>query len=371
MSVAEPSLSPLRVGVVGLGYAGRVHLEGYQQLSNVHVIALADADPQRLTSFGEKYGVPHLYQDVRELIARDDLHAISVGTPNFLHAPIAIAALESGKHVLCEKPLARSGPEAETMVQAAIKAERVLKVVFNHRARPDVEALKRHILSGALGRVYHAKAYWLRRSGIPGLDSWFANKEMSGGGPLIDLGVHVLDMALHLLNEPRVLTVSAATYAELGSRGRGSSSHSTKMRVDTAFEVEDLATAFMRLENNATLTLETSWATYRPANDAFGVILYGTEGGAEIKVIDYVHEDTLRIYTDVAGLPADVAPQLPRRGEYGHEKVVREFVDLIRHSDWSAHVGRDGLYRTQIIDACYASALQGREIRFNEATVAK
>lgn len=360
-------IEPLRVGVVGLGWAGRTHVESFLRLPDVRLIGLADPDGDRLSAAGQAYGVSHLYSDYEPLVSRDDVDAISVATPNFLHAPVAIAALNKGKHVLCEKPMARTGPEAEAMVDAALKAGRVLQVAFNHRARADVQALKRHVDSGGLGRIYYANAYWLRRSGIPGLGSWFTNKQMSGGGPLIDLGIHVLDMALFLLGEPRAVTVSAATYAELGPRGRGASG-SKKMDVGTAFEVEDLASAFIRLANGATLTLETSWATHRKVGDEFGVTLYGTEGGAEIKITNYDRQDTLRIYTDLAGLPTDLIPNLPTGEKHGHRQVVSEFVHTIRNGDWSAHIGRDGLHRTRIIDACYASALAGHEVLINETS---
>src|SRR5690606_33761786 len=136
-----------------------------------------------------------------------------------------------GRHVLSEKPLARSGDEAKTMVDAAVRAGRVLQTAFNHRRRDDVEVLKHQIDAGQLGKVYYAKAHWLRRNGIPGMGSWFTNREMSGGGPLIDLGVHILDMAMYLLGEPRVLTVSASTFAELGPRGLGGSPYSDKQMV--------------------------------------------------------------------------------------------------------------------------------------------
>jgi predicted dehydrogenase len=369
MPVAFPPSQTMRVGVVGLGWAGHAHLDAYSQLPYCQVIALADPDDERLHRTGETYGITDLYPDYQTLVGRTDIDAVSVTVPNFLHAPVAIAALTSGKHVLCEKPLARSGPEGETMVEAASKAGRVLKVVFNHRARPDVAALKAFMQSGGLGRVYRANAYWLRRNGIPGLGSWFTNKEMAGGGPLIDLGVHVLDMALYLLDEPEIVSVSATTYSELGPRGRGGSG-ADKMMVGSDFQVEDLATAFMRLSDGATLTLETSWATYRRSDDEFGVLLYGTEGGAEIRVANYVRENTLRIYLDVADLPTDLAPHLPRTGGYGHAQVVREFVEVVQGDDWSSQDGRDALYRSKIIDACYLSALQGREIRLADLSKA-
>lgn len=363
MSVERETTRPLRVGVIGLGWAGRTHLNAYAQQPNVEVIGLAGLEADQLVRLGEMHRIPHLYPDYQDLITRDDIDAISVCVPNYLHAPVAIAALESGKHVLCEKPLARTGSEAEAMVRAAIEAGRVLKVAFNHRARGDVQVLKRYLDEGHLGRIYHLKASWMRRRGIPGLGSWFTSKEMAGGGPLIDLGVHVLDLALYLLDEPRVATVSAATHAELGPRGRGFRVDD-KMRTGSGYEVEDLATAFLRLADGATLVLEASWAVHGSAGDDFGVMLYGTEGGAEIKVVEYSWQDTLRIYTDVAGVPTELRPDLPQ-GE-GHVAVVRDFIAAIRSGDWSAHVGRDGLHRARIIDACYASAREGREVVLEE-----
>jgi predicted dehydrogenase len=236
--------------------------------------------------------------------------------------------------------LARSAAEAEPMVAAAEKYDRVLHTAFNHRERGDVKLLRRLIEQGNLGRIYHAKASWMRRRGVPGSGSWFTSKHMAGGGPLIDLGVHVLDIALHLLGEPEVLAVSAATYP---------------------FEVEDLATAFVRLAGGITLLLEASWATHGSAGDDFGVTLFGTEGGAEMAVKNYATADTLRIFTDVAGAPAEVRPQVPA-GE-GHRAVVRTFVETIASGDWSGHRGDAGLHRTRVVDACYRSAASGEEVR--------
>ncbi len=350
----------LRVGVVGLGFAGQTHLKSYQQIPGVEVVAIAGKEPDLLQKVGDEAGVPHRYSDWEDLVARDDLDAISVGTPTFLHAPVAIAALESGRHVLSEKPLARNSAEAEAMVAASVKADRVLHTAFNHRRRGDVATLKKHIDTGSLGRIYYAKASWFRRSGIPGLGSWFTNKDMSGGGPLIDLGVHVLDMALHLLGEPEVLSVSAATYAELGPKGRGGSLFSAKQHVNSAYEVEDIATAFLRLADGGTLLLETSWAGYNGTGDSFGVTLFGSDGGAQIDVRNYAQEDTLRIFTDIADTPAEIRPEV-RRGE-GHLAVVRSFVETVRSGEWDNQHGEEGLSRTRVIDACYASALAGHEV---------
>lgn len=357
----------LRVGVVGLGFGGETHLKAYKQLPNVEVVGLAGLEEDRLAYLGNTYEVPHLYRHYEDLLARDDLDAVSIGVPNYLHAPVALAALEGGRHVLCEKPLARTGEEAQRMVEAALKAHRVLYTVFNQRAHHAVHVLKQAIDEGRLGRIYYAKAYWMRRRGIPGLGSWFVNKEMAGGGPLIDLGVHMLDMALYLLGEPEVLTASASTYAELGRSGQGVNVNDKKSGAGHAFEVEDLATAFLRLSTGATLHLETSWATHSSYGDDMGVVLYGTEGGAEIGVKHYNWNDVLHIYTDIAGAPSDIRPRVS--GGKSHFEVVAAFVEAIRGGNWSAYTGVEGLKRARVIDACYASAQQGREVIVNNDVI--
>jgi predicted dehydrogenase len=354
----------LRVGVIGLGFAGTAALMGFGQLPEVEVVALAGQEEERLAELGAAHGIPNLVHDYRDLLELD-LDAVSVAAPNSLHAPIVIGALDRGFHVLCEKPLARSAAEAELMVEAANRNDRVLDVVFSHRRRGDVQVVKETVDAGKLGDVYYAKAWWMRRRGIPGLGSWFVSKDTAGGGCLIDLGVHVLDMSLYLLGEPEVLTVSASTFDELGRRGIGFSPRSRKTGSGNAFEVEDLATAFLRLSNGATLQLETSWATHSSWQDDYGVALYGTEAGAEIKVNNYATMDTLRIYTNLDGEPVEIEPELAPMSF--HAGVVRDFVDHVLGGDWGRHRGTEGLRYARIIDACYRSAAEGRELALDGA----
>jgi predicted dehydrogenase len=352
----------LRVGVVGMGWAGETHLKAYLQVPGVEVVAVADPREDRLAQLKNAYNLPGIYADYRELIERDDLDIISVATPNYLHEPVAVLALQSGKHVLCEKPLARTVAEGEAMVKAAIECDRVLEVAFNHRQRGDVQVLKQYIDSGGLGRIYNARAYWMRRTGIPGMGGWFTSKEQAGGGPLIDLGVHVLDMALYLMGEPEVEAVSGMTYAELGPRGRGSRGDRTGAG---SYEVEDLATAFIRLKGGVTLLLEASWAVYGRHGDDFGVILHGTDGGADIDIVQYSWENTLTLYTDTADVPATVRPRVVRGP--GHLGVVENFITTVRDGNWEAYRGYEGLRRTQIIEAIYRSAQAGRELALVDA----
>jgi predicted dehydrogenase len=358
------SVEPLRAGVVGLGYAGEQHLKNFARVPGVEPVALAGLERDRLRELGGSYGVQDLYTSWEDLASRDDLDIISIGAPNHLHAPIAVAALEGGRHVLCEKPLARNGAEAQQIVDAARAADRAVHIAFTQRERGDVQALKRHVDEGNLGRIYHAKATWMRRNGIPGMGGWFTSKELAGGGPLIDLGVHMIDMALYLMGEPRVESVSCATYAELGPQGRGGWAGAGLMTGEKPYEVEDLAAAFIRLSGGATLNLEAGWAVYRELSDDFGVTLYGTDGGAEMKVKNYGTSDTVRIFTDVAGVPAVVTPEIEPRE--GHLAVVRCFVETIQSGKWEGQHGEDGLDRARIIDACYASALRNREVSMEE-----
>jgi predicted dehydrogenase len=349
----------LRIGVVGLGWAGRTNLEAFQRQPDAEVVAISDANTEALQAAGDKYGITELYTDYTDLIERDDIDAIATATPNFLHPDVVIAAVESGKHALTEKPLAHTLEAAERMVAAATKHNRVLMMVHNQRYYGDVQTLKTYIDEGNVGRIYHAKAHWMRRAGIPGGGGWFSQKDKSGGGPLIDLGIHVLDMAMYLMGDPEPLSVTAASYAEHGRRGSGF--RSTQIE-DAKHDVEDFVTAFVRFEGGVTLTLDVSWTVYARYGDDFGVAVYGTTGGGEVDIRQYKRKDSLRLFTDAGGVPAVVTPKLPDGA--GHGQVARNFLDAIQSGDWANEHGQSALKRTRIVDAIYRSAAEGGEIRF-------
>ncbi|GAA4617505.1 Gfo/Idh/MocA family protein [Saccharopolyspora hordei] len=356
-------MSPIRVGVVGIGWAGQQHLAAYQNIPDVEIVAIAGKEQELLHSLGEQYGAKLLFESWEKLLEVPDLDAVSIAVPTFLHAPIAIAALKRGLHVLSEKPLARNAVEGQQMVDAARSAGRVLDVVFNHRLRGDIQVLSDIIRRGELGRPYYAKASWMRRRGIPMLGSWFTNREMAGGGPLADIGVHVLDYSLFLLGEPRVVSVNAVTYSELGPRGIGGMKWETAEQTASAYEVEDFAAAFLRLEGGGTLVLETSWAAFRSPDDLIDFSVLGTEGGAELKAVGATKKlvGDLHVYRDVDGEIADYQPTAePGRA---HAGVVENFVRVLRDpAEWSANDGSLALTRARVIDACYQSAAENREI---------
>jgi predicted dehydrogenase len=363
MTAIAPQSGPrLRAAVIGLGWAGQQHLDGYHRAGGVDLVGLAGMEPDHLQRLGDQYGIEHRFADWADLIANVELDVVSVCTPPSLHAPIAIAALEAGIHVLSEKPMALDSISARQMVDAAKASGRILDVSFNHRRKAEVAAVKDLIDRGLLGRIYYAKAGWMRHAGIPGLGSWFTRKATSGGGPMMDIGVHMLDMALHLMGEPTVQSVTAATYAEFGPRGRGGAPWGVTPKTGgdgtVTFEVEDLATAFVRMNDGGTLLLESSWAQGIGHDDMY-VTLFGTEGGAEITWNRPGPQ--LRAWTQVEGVDAVLEPRIGANG--GHAEAIADFVAAVRAGDPTVRQGEDALTRALIVDAAYRSAGDGAEVR--------
>ncbi len=354
------------VGVIGCGI-GKWHIEGYRKDPRADIIALSGLDTDRCTEIATECNVPNLYEDYHLLLERADVQAVSIAVPNFLHVPVGLDAVAAGKHVLMEKPLARNEAEGAQLVRAADEAGLILGMAFNRRARSDMEVLKAHIDRGGLGRIYHAKAFWRRRSGIPGMGTWFTSKDRAGGGPLIDLGVHVLDMVLWAMGEPEIVSVSGATYAELGPKGLGSwTGNRFRDVASNGFEVEDLGVGFLRTSDGATIFLEASWTAHTSDTDEFGIYLLGDNGGAELHVKDYETSNTLRLFSTIDGVPFDSVPRLPSKPPgAGHAEIISTFLDAIIDGHAMSPSGEEGLSRTRILDAIYRSSQEGREIELS------
>lgn len=353
----------IKAAVIGLG-VGMAHAKGYLACPDAELIAICDIDPVRLKERGDLLGLPDAkrFTDYKDVFALPDLDVVSIALPNHLHAPVAIDAFHAGKHVLSEKPLARSAEEAKTMVVESKACDRQLMVCFNYRFREDTRWLMDMRKAGKYGDIYYARAGWLRNVGIPGAGGWFTTKSKSGGGPLIDLGVHILDLTLWLMGYPRAVAVSGSTFAKFGPRGL----KSWGKGASGTFDVEDLAAGFVRFENGASLQIETSWGSQtRPGRDDYFVTLYGSEGGSEMYVANYTDRDTLSFYTEECGQPALVKPAIINRAG-GHELVVRHFVNCILNDLPVESTGEQGVALMQIIDALYQSAATGREIRLDE-----
>jgi predicted dehydrogenase len=361
-------MEQVRVGIIGCGI-GLFHIEGYDLEPRAKVVALAGLDEERCASLVQKFNIPLRYRDYQDLLDNPDIDAVSVCVPNFLHAEVAIAALRAGKHVLVEKPLARTAAEGEEILRVAKDVDRIVGIVFNKRHRADFEYVGELARSGYLGDIYYAKAYWMRRSGIPGLGSWFTSKELAGGGPLIDLGVHMIDASLWALGNPELSTVSASTFAKIGPQGKGNWPRGRFKAVEgSVYEVEDLASAFIRTASGATLQLEVSWAAYCKETDEFGLELMGDKGGARVHVKDYAKEGDVTLFSDLNGSRVETKPRIYEQHEHG--RVISQFVDSILLGVPMSPSGEEGLDRIRVIDAIYASAEAQREVVFaTEAVV--
>jgi predicted dehydrogenase len=255
--------TPIKVGVIGAG-VGRLHLLGYRALGDaVEITALCDSNQERLIKTADEFDIPLRFTDIDQLVSSDEIDAVSVALPNHLHTPVATAALETGHHVLCEKPLAENVEAAQSLVEAVETAKTKFMMCFNRRYRRDVQWMKQLVDTGKLGQIYQVNAGWVRETGIPS-GGWFGSKAMSGGGPLIDLGVHVLDAVMWLLNHPAPLTVSGNVQANFGPRNRKQWDQWGQPDPTRPFDVEDSATAFIRLRGVHTHSRELSacWTVY-------------------------------------------------------------------------------------------------------------
>ncbi len=331
-----------KVGVIGLGL-GQAHLAGYLKNEKVEVIGLADLDTGLVERTASEHDVPHAVSDYRDLFALGpDL--VSVCLPNFLHAPVTIDILDAGVHVLCEKPMALNAVQARDMVAAARRNGRYLMIALNNRFRTETQILKKLVEQDVLGDIYYAKTGWLRRSGIPGPGTWFTRKSQAGGGPLIDLGVHMIDLTRWLMGNPRPASVAGATFSRLSDA------------VEGVFDVEDLAAAFIRFEGGITLVAETSWASHVPSEGSY-VKLMGTRGGAEITGND------LTVYTDLHGEQVDITPAYaPREWSDCIAAEIAHFVDCIRAGRTPMSTGEQGVEIMQILDGIYESASENRMV---------
>jgi len=302
-----------RAGIIGAGFiAVRGHIPAYQRLPNVRLEAICDVDGQRAANVAAQFGIPRVFTDYRTMLHEANLDLVSVCGPNVLHAPMTIAALEAGCHVICEKPMAVTPAQAEAMVAAAERTGRGLTVGLHLRYEPHTVVLKALAEAGVLGHVYYARATMWRRSGIPGYGSWFTNRDLAGAGTVMDIGVHVLDLTLHILGFPQPLAVSAITGAYFGPRREGLGWWGSDIVGEgpARCDVEDNAVAFIRLADGAALTLEVSWASHVRPEERYQFL--GTEGGADIAPEMYGRERRLHVYRQEYGQAVDITPELPQ-----------------------------------------------------------
>jgi predicted dehydrogenase len=344
-------MGKLRAAVIGLGM-GRNHVAGYQSHPDAEVVGVCDIDRARLEEIGGKYGVSARYTDYRAMLEDLAPDIVSVAVPNHLHAQLTVDALRAGAHVLCEKPMAMSAREAREMLDAAGRARRRIMINFSYRFSAQSQALKAEVDRGTFGDFYFGRTTWHRRRGIPGFGGWFGRKELSGGGPLIDLGVHRLDLALWLMGHPRADWVLARSYDRLGSARAAAEGKS--------FNVEDLAAGFVTFRNGAALEVEASWAAHVGEAELMETRLLGTKAGLVQRNLRGEYAFEAYAYTERDGTLYDMAlAALPERAATAYWV----FADCIAKGLPPPATGEEGLAVMQILDAVYASARTGEPVR--------
>jgi predicted dehydrogenase len=340
---------PLHVGVIGLGM-GRYHLERYQNVRQAKVEAICDSNVDLAHRTAKEFSVPQVFTSFDEFLANADIDAVSIVVPNFLHKEMTLACLEKGWHILCEKPMAMNTAEALEMQAKVQESGRKFMIHFNQRFRPEHQYFKKVVASGELGPVYYATAGWRRMRYIPGLGGWFTQKKFSGGGPLIDLGVHMLDLTRWIIGRPKVTTVSGSTFGEIGAR--------IARAEGKAFDVEDLASALIRFDNGTTLHLEVSWALNFERREKIFLELSGPAGG--LSSISYAgKEKEISIFREQDGVLTQTEPiSYPTT----FASAQQHFIDCILNDTEPDANAEDGVEIMRILDAIYQSAHEHREV---------
>lgn len=349
------------IGIIGAGAIARVHAQGISDAGG-QLVGFCDPDEAKAVDAATTFGVKS-WTKRDEMFSCDEVTAVVVAVPNVLHAPLAIAALDAGRHVLLEKPMAMNVAECAEIVAARDRAQRVLQVGFVCRFAATVLAARRHIEAGRLGKIYHARAVMLRRQGIPGLGRWFTNREQSGGGVMIDLGPHLVDLVLHLCDRPAVQRVSASTSSLFGKPPHGyrfTEMWSGPPNLEGLFDVDDGATAMLRCESGLTISLEASWASHLPDGTiGDGVTLFGEAGAMHFDIWG----NKVLIGTQLDGEIVDVSHPIPSTEGWGtafqreHEAFKSQCCD-----SGCGPTGEEGMAVQAVLAAMYRSADAGEEV---------
>ena len=353
-------MNKLKAAIIGTGGISNEHINGYLKNPDVELYAFCDINEERLKYMAERYSIPQerCFTDKDKMLATlPQIDIVSVTTWNSAHAECTIAALNAGKHVICEKPMAMNAKEALAMQQAAEKNGKLLMIGFVRRYGNDAQVLKDFIDAGSFGDLYYAKAIYLRRNGCPG--GWFGDKSRSGGGPLIDLGVHVIDLVRYLAGNPKPVSVYGATFTKLynrpGIKAKIDYAVSTKKQQDP-HDVEDMATALIRFDNGLVLSVEASFSL-NIEKDRGDIELFGTKAGAKL-------DPNVRIFTDMNSymVNMDFAQSTGLSFDGLFKREMDHFVDCVLNGTTPRAPACDGVEMMKILDAVYESAKTGHEV---------
>ena len=346
-------MKPLNIGVIGTGWPGQQHAKAIELLEDVELHSCADNDPRRLDEFVDTFRPAAGFADYEELLRDAAVDAAIICLPNFLHFPASLAALEAGKHVLCEKPPTMNAAEMKVLRDTAAKRGLVYFFSRQFRFTPAVRMAREIIGEGRLGTIYRARATWVRSRGIPaGIGLWFTDKKRSGGGALIDIGVHALDTAWYLMGTPRPVSISAKVFRNFAH-----------LVTTPIFDVEDEAHAFIRFANDAIVELETCWAANLTDDTPIGpewvgresnnCVVFGTKASLRLKPLTLFEDQNGKLIT---------VPLEPRDAMNSFAMQLQNFADAIRGESAAINNAEQAFELMEMVDAIYASSELGREV---------
>ncbi|MFC4811285.1 Gfo/Idh/MocA family protein [Paenibacillus sp. GCM10023250] len=349
----------VRIGIIGAGNIGSVHAKQFSQLRDIcEITAITDLYLPLAEQRAAEYGIPAVPESPEALIQSPNVDAVIIGVPNQFHAELAVRAIEAGKHVLLEKPMGINAAAARQILKASEASDRVVMIGHQMRWESVPMQIKEQIDRGELGRIYTAKTGWFRRKGIPGWGTWFTRMDQSGGGPLIDIGVHMLDLALYLMGNPKPVSVFGSTYAEFGPKRKGIGTWG-KPNWSGVYDVEDLATALIKMEDGSTLTLEVSWAVHMDTDNTPFVHLMGTEGGASYRGA------TGKLLTEKFDKPLETPLSRPENDENERLRLSRHFIECIQTGKQPITSALTGYTNNLVLDAIYESSRTGHEVKLD------
>jgi predicted dehydrogenase len=357
----------LRVGIIGCGgIANGKHMPSLAKLAQVEMVAFCDIEVERAEEAALKYGTEGaaIYEDYKELLKDKTIDVVHVCTPNDSHADITVAALEADKHVMCEKPMAKTAEDARRMVEAAKRTDKKLTIGYQNRFRIDSQYLHKVCERGDLGDVYLAKAHAIRRRAVP---TWgvFLDEEKQGGGPLIDIGTHALDLTLWMMNNYKPKAVLGSTFHKLGKKKDAANAWGPWD--PEKFKVEDSAFGYITMQNGATIILESSWAINMLQTGEAKCTLCGTEGGADMwDGLRINGEDFSKLYTNHIDLDAKGVDFYDGETESAADLETRLWIESIINDTEPVVKPEEALVVTEILEAIYKSAQTGEAVYFND-----
>ena len=350
-------MKKVKIGLVGAGNIAKAHLTAYARIETVEITAICDINPQILKETAKQFGIEKIYSNETEMLKAEQLDAVDICVCNCYHASCSIEALNAGFHVLCEKPMAANAEEAESMLEAARKNQKLLMIGFVMRFGDEAKIAMDFINQDYLGDIYYSKATYLRRHGAPG--GWFVNRDFSAGGPVIDLGVHVIDLTRYLMGNPKPVSVFASTASHLKNRPGLKTGVAWKPKNTSdndIYNVEDFGVALIKYEGGKTTLLETSYSL--KGESVTQKELFGVKGGMNL------NGNKTKLYTEINGFLANVSLDTEHY-KYGgdmFENELRHFADCILNGTPCLAPAEDGIVIMKILDAIYESARTGHEV---------